>query len=163
MSLENRIAKLEAQLDREKRRNRWLPGITVLACLLAFGLFETTATRLTAQGKGYEDEIRAKKFVVVDNNGKPRAVLSDLNDGTGLTLSDKSGKPRVVLSVFNDGTGLTLFDKNGKGRAGLSIFNDEPGLTMADKSGKGRARLGLHRDEPEIVFFDNNGKTTWSQ
>ncbi|MFH1537409.1 MAG: hypothetical protein ABIH66_00525 [bacterium] len=113
MNLEERVEKLESELARERRRNRRLPIITVLVCLLAFGLFEATATLLAARSDGNEREIRATSFVLVDENGESRA---------GLILF--KGEPRLVL-----------YDENGESRAALKLTFGEPGLSLYDKKG----------------------------
>ena len=63
MTIEQRIEKLETELARTKRLVRWLPGITVLVCLLCFGLFKPVATRLFAQTKDKPGEIVATQFI----------------------------------------------------------------------------------------------------
>ena len=59
--------------------------------------------------------IRAKKFAVVDKDGKPRAFLS----------LAPSGEPS-----------LALFDQNGKTRAALGLVEGEPHLGLLDQNGK---------------------------
>jgi len=60
-----------------------------------------------------EKVIRAKRFVLEDENGKTRASLIVGKDGPGLVLLDENGKPRAMLSVLKDGPGLALYDENG--------------------------------------------------
>ncbi len=82
--------------------------------------------------------IRAKQFVVVDQDGNMRAELSLNKDGEpGLRLYDKDGKTSVMLSLNKD---------------------EEPSLWLADKSGKRRAGLGLDNGEPRMAFVGKNGQ-----
>ena len=56
-------------------------------------------------------EIRATSFIVVDENGKDRAVLNVSDGGPGLILKDENGKNRIVLNITKDKTGLTIYDE----------------------------------------------------
>ncbi|MFH1539549.1 MAG: hypothetical protein ABIH66_11355 [bacterium] len=134
MNLEERFEKLESELARERRRNRRLT-ITVMVCLLAFGLFEATATLLAARGGGHQ-VIRATSFVLVDKNGFPHAVLSTYDGEPGLILADKNGKIRATLRLFKGEPSLGLGGKNGKSSALLSVSKGKPRLKLFDKKGK---------------------------
>lgn len=104
-----------------------------------------------------EAQVRAKQFILVDDDGKERASL--VTDGAG--------------SVF-----LVLFDKNEKSRANLSVSNDGPSLVFYDPSGQARTVLGSttmvasHLNEKgvverapasSIVLFDRSGKLLFRQ
>lgn len=67
-----------------------------------------------AQGAADGRTVRANRFVLEDENGKPRAGLSAAKNGPILYLSDETGKPRAVLGVAKEGAALSLFDDNGK-------------------------------------------------
>ena len=66
------------------------------------------------------DVIWAKKFVVLDDSGKVRAVLGTTPRGVELALLDDKGKLRAALSMIPNGPGLALFDGNGNPRAALA-------------------------------------------
>jgi len=133
-------------------------------------------------GSGVAEVIKAKRFEVVDKDGKRRAELSLIVGEPFLRLNDKRGQYRVELGVVSGGyiglvdqnsmirvglglgkdgePGLSLYDKNGKGRAALRLNeNGEPGLRLNDKNGKSRALLGLLKNgEPYLALYDKNGK-----
>ncbi len=105
--------------------------------------------------------IRAKQFVVVDQDGNMRAELSLNADGKpGMALYDENEKYRVTLGLNKDGEpGLRLYDKDGKTSVMLSLNKDEePSLWLADKSGKRRAGIGLDNGEPRMAFVGKNGQ-----
>ena len=115
MTTEERLESLEQELARVKRRTRRL--LQGVVCLFAtgcvFAVLISTMGSAKAQG---EKVIRANKFVVEDQNGKTRVLLSVTNDGPSLSLSDQNEKIRTQLCAEKE-TGLTIFDQNGKGRA----------------------------------------------
>jgi hypothetical protein len=69
------------------------------------------------QSKTINKEVRANKFVLVDENGNPRAELSVSSEGAWLTLRDEKFTPRVMLCVSDDFSGSCLE---------LSGLNGEP-------------------------------------
>jgi len=133
MTTEERIGKLEHDLVAAKSRNRWT----------------LTALLLVAVGCGYntitaaKSEIKARRFVVVDAQGKLRALLGVGDDGTPeLSMSDVQGKPRASLHVAADG---------------------RPTLGMSDAQGKPRAVLGVAADgAPRLGMFDAQERKIWS-
>ncbi len=95
-----------------------------------------------------EPEVRARSFVLVDDNGKDRAALAMTEDGPRLFLSDENGEPRVTLSVQKDGARLSLWDENGKNRVGLSVLKNGPGVSVT-------------KDMPNLTLMDGKGKVVW--
>jgi len=137
MTTEERLANLEKGMARAKRRNCWLLaalGLALGALVLAGTLTPKTAG---AQGGGVAvNEIRAQRLVLVDDEGRERAVLAAHKDGAGLNLLDEDGKNRAALAVTKDGPRLTLLDKNGKIRAGLAVYAVGPRLFLTNEAGK---------------------------
>ena len=192
MNLEDRVANLEIELAQYKQRAhraRWVSSFAIGICLLMFGFFEVNTVRLTAQDNGFNEEIRAKSFVLVDENnqsrgtldfnsgGEPRLALHNESGETRLELSvtdgddpsllllDKEGRGRVLLTVVsNNVSGLVLVDKNDKTRATLGISNDDdPGFLLYDGNNKIRSVLGIYDNEPGLIFENQNGKIIWRQ
>ena len=174
--IEKRLEKLERELARANRCNRWLLAGVVLAAgllALAWTWTKTTATA-QAQGAGATPKaIRVNEFILEDENGKPRAKLHMFNGGPNLTLFDEKGQPRVLLSADEVGPRLNLLDVNGKFRTSLQAGKDGPSLILSDENGKDRAVLGANRTErpdgtqnkhPEssLRLFGPDGKTIWS-
>ena len=59
--------------------------------------------------------IRADKFMLEDERGRPRAVLTMDKGGPVLAMLDVKGHVRAMLRVRKDGPGLiSLHDKTGK-------------------------------------------------
>lgn len=134
------------------------------------------------------DEMRARRFVVVDQTGIVRAEIRTEPDGsTVLRVSDASGAPRAVLSVSGDGLtrlvfqgragaarasltvapedwpALVLFDKQGRRRFALDVgLGGWPFLAMRDEQGEDRAVLELTpQGAPQLLFFARGGTLLW--
>lgn len=144
------------------RRELWLiVGVSVTSSLATLGLFLVfwVGQMAFVQGKPTpQREVMAQKFVLVDADGKDRAILGVMAAGSGLFFLDKNGKDRAGLLMSADGdSSLSLIDKNGKDRVGLLVTADgEPGLILADEN---RARAML--ETTQLVFFDKEGKVLW--
>ena len=156
MTTEERIGKLEHDLVAAKSRNRWT----------------LTALLLVAVGCGYntitaaKSEIKARRFVVVDAQGKLRALLGVGDDGTPeLSMSDVQGELRASLHVAADGRPtLRMSDAQGKSRALLGVTADgSSALGIFDAQGKSRAVLGMTADGSSALgIFDAQERKIWS-
>lgn len=155
IALEERVEKLESELKHAKRQRRLTWGVAAVVVVLAVVMFYPQG-KVAAQGN-IADEIRARKIVLVDENGKTRASLGVLKDGPALGLTDENGKPGVVLSVDKDGAGLFLYE-NGKSRAVLGLNKDGPVLWQYDENGEPRVALGALKDGKGLLLYDENGK-----
>ncbi len=125
---------LARRLDRVEREiRRWRCVAVVAGGLLALvGLVGVAKPDTTS----VPDEIRAKRFVLVDEAGRARAKLSmDSVTYRGqpapeLRFLDEEDRRNVILSNL---FGLTIADDDtGKGRVDLTAG----GLTLSDKFGK---------------------------
>ena len=148
---------LAYEKGRDMGKRNWL---LIACCLVAafvggavsnWALSPQLAT--AAEKKGVEvapvqQEVRARSFVLVDDNGKDRAALAMTEDGPRLFLSDENGEPRVTLSVQKDGARLSLWDENGKNRVGLSVLKNGPGVSVT-------------KDMPNLTLMDGKGKVVW--
>jgi len=88
---------------------------------------------------GVTDKVVTKEFVLVDDNGTPRA--------------------RIGMNDVN-GPALQLFDKQGQQRAMLRLNKDDvPSLRLYDEASKLRSVTGfnLNTMEPQFILFDDNG------
>lgn len=103
-----------------------------------------------------ERVIRANRFLVEDENGKPRVTLTVSKDGPKLILMDK--KPRATLGVNKDGPVLDMLDENGKTSVMMSVTKDAQMLIMMDENDKIRAGLSMSKDETKLGLYDENGK-----
>lgn len=117
-------------------RQYWLPVVMVAASFVGGGL-----VNVALSGKDPEtlEVVRARKFVLVDEEDQPRGLWNVFADGsTGLALAGEDDKPGGVWAVLADGSSaLNLFDKNGRVGAKLAVGTDgSTALTLADKDGK---------------------------
>ena len=87
--------------------------------------------------------VRARRFELVDSEGKVRAALAVDEEGVpGLALSDGDGNVRAALIL---------------GREGI------PRLNLLSKTGTVRASLGFGSDwKVQLVLTDANLQAIWS-
>ena len=175
MTTEERIEKLEAELAAAKRLiRRLMAGAGVV--LVIFALFVAVRAMMgvthSQVGGDIAKVIRASRFEVVDDQGRPRAGLIVLKDGPRLDMFDEKGTSRAMLITTETGAGLTLFDEKGIGRAMLSTSNGGPGLVLFDEKGKVRAGLGVNETttpdgkvtkypESSLLLFGPDGNIIW--
>jgi hypothetical protein len=170
MTTDERIENLEKGLASARRLNRGLlvaVGLALGVGVLAAGNFWPKIAAALAGG-GAVKEVRANRFVVEDENGKTRVVLSMIaagmavapasGDGPVLTLYDENGKPRAHLGMDKTGLGLNLHDENGKPRVVLVVANAGSALILYDENGKSRALLDVAKNGPGLTLADENGK-----
>ena len=138
MTTEERVEKLERELARAKRWNRWLlpVGLTVAGCVAVCAVALRPAPAREQASDEPVKEIRASKLTLVDENGKWRARLVVDKDWVGLCLYDEKGTQRATLNASNDGEGLCLNGKNLKLRADLSGAKDRGTLRLYDEKGE---------------------------
>jgi hypothetical protein len=130
-------------------------------------------------------EVRAQKFVLVDNDGAERGMIHmtprgfadiELYDASGrdraefrvgsegtasLTFYDADGSKRVQLASVPEGRdGLALFASGGRQLASFSVANDnQSSVTLYDPN-TGMARVGLGvaaTGEPALALYDAQG------
>lgn len=169
--------------DRLGRVGRWWSSLGT-ACVAILGLVLLAG----ATGEKVPPEVRAKRFVLTDTDGKTRAELWGEPDGSiALRLADRNGVVRARLSVGADGfphlalngadgrpralltakpddwPNLVFFDKWGKRRLVLDVgLGGWSVLALADERGDDRAVLQVAPDgTPVLVFFDKTGKVSW--
>jgi hypothetical protein len=168
MITDERLEKVEGQLT----RLTWISGgliVGVVLCLVALFISKVSGP------KTGEEQIRAKSFVLEDDNGKVRAILAMVKDiGPTLELNDESGKSRAVLLVLKDiGPGLMLCDETGKVRVELKEGKDGTGLMLSDENSKTRAQLGtgqtktpdgkvISYPESSLILYGADEKVIWS-
>ena len=111
MTIEERFEKLELKLARARLINRML-GVLGIGIFLVIWLFASNTP--TAQENDIFHEIHAKAFVLKDENGFNRAILTMVGNGPTLELYDENGTVRAELSVVENAPYLGLFDENFK-------------------------------------------------
>jgi hypothetical protein len=159
MSTDEKMKEMEGQLARIRWFNRCLIACIVLSLWVWF-ISKTFGPEMVWAQSG-EKEIRGKRFILEDENGKNRVTLSVTNLGSGLTWPDENGKKRVVLGMVKGVPALMLYDENGEYRAGLLVHKDKPSLTLYDENGEYRAVLQVEKNGPTLGLFDENSKVIW--
>ena len=153
----------EERIERLEQNNRRLLAGLVTVILLGIGV-----AAIPKPGGDVVDEVRARAFILVDDNGKTRAALLVSTNGPGLYLLDGNKQARVSLDISKDmsgladcAPGLVLADKNGTLRVQLVTSQNDSWLQLSDKNNTRRVRLDLDKDEPALDLLDETGKTIW--
>jgi len=139
VSLEQRLAKAEEALEKLGK--------------------SLTLTAGSAEPATVTPGIRAGEFVLVDANGKPRALLSMTNGGPALVMYGENNSIRVALAMNKDDPSLKLYDASGKERASLNVEQGGPGLCMHDENQNARVKLSANKDETLLSMCDANNRT----
>lgn len=151
---------LVQRLDRLERESRgWrIVGITLVGVLAAVLLMGTTEGKVA-------DELRAKRFVLVDSKGNPRAgIILESDESATVNLYGKDRRSGARIGVRGDGSmGLSLFGPGGKPHSGLVVQADgSTALALSDKEGRLRALFGVESDgTPTLQLNGKDGKVIW--
>jgi hypothetical protein len=131
------------RLSRLERAYHWwkLLGSCSLALLGMLLFISATTVRTT-------DEIRAKRFVVIDENAQPRVILGSLRSGSdinGLSLIAADGRKRAELSLLpDDGSpALSLYDRKGRRRGCLAVDDSEAAASQLQLISINGSRIDL--------------------
>lgn len=90
------------------------------------------------------DVVIAKKFLLLDSDGKVRGNLIVAEHGPVLELSEATGKVRVALGMpQRAGAGLNVYNREGDTRATLTIGDVGVSLYLYDANRQPRVRLEL--------------------
>ena len=148
----NQVNTILTRLERVERENKWMKQIGgfALVVLLSVPLLGQAASK---------NIVKAEEFVLVDKDGKERAVLgtgeNDLFNmlrgrevGPHLVLIDKDGKRRIELALWPEGSpSLFLMDRNGEPRASLAVGPDGLSrLILLDEDGDQLFEMPRSRD-----------------
>jgi hypothetical protein len=147
----------------ERACRRWQVGGSMAMALLTLVALLGAVERL--DGETFE-ELRARAFVLVDREGKPRMDLRVArNDSTHLVLLDWEGQPQLSLNILpQGGADLVIRDRLSQPRAVLSVVADgRPSLSLYDGAGKTRVSLGFFPDgQTQLVLYDQGGQLRWA-
>jgi len=149
---------LKQRIDRlEREARRWR--------VLAFGLLAVwSLVILLGATRGVPDELKARRFVVVDETGTTRGSFSASGKVASLVLTGNTGRRRITLAVLGRGAPLLMFsDSSGARRLQLA---QQPGsdmvhLSIWDRNNKKRALIGVGNQFSGVVLFDKDGKIIW--
>lgn len=161
------------RLERLERQNRWFKALGGAAlALAALGLLAGASEPSAVRAK---EEVRARSFTVVDEEGEARGRLHVSDYGSlRLDLYDPEMVLRASLYLGSKGSpALNLFDAKGKMRASLGVRSDGwASLGLYDDKGLravlGRTKLEAARsgevaESPisSLVLFDEGGNVLW--
>ena len=159
-------------------------GLVVGAVLLVGGRLLGPGV-VMAQDKAAAEVVKAKRFEVVDAQGRVRAALGFTEDGKQvLNLSDEAENVRASLRLAPDGSPvLGMRDAAGKAQIMLAMTKEGQMLGMSDGAGNlqaqlfaqsdgqsalilhdqnnPRAILALESDGPSLKLYDKDGKVAW--
>ena len=153
MSDTDRIESLEEQVRSLKRMLLAAFGVLIVAGLLAAKTPQTVP-----------DVIQAKKFELVNDEGRVRARLFLTGGQEGLSamlqMHEKGGMPVVQVSTNSQGGQLEFFNGKGKNSVSLNTRSSGGSLQVRNEAGQRAARLkaGSHGGgELEIRNKDSQG------
>jgi hypothetical protein len=164
---------LNKRLEGLERESRWWKtlgcvALTLLGLTLLIGASGSEARKI-------HDEVKARRFTIVDKKGKSRGRLHLSDYGSlRLDLYDPESVLRASLYLGKRGSpALNLFDSKGKMRASLGVRSDgNPSFSLYDSEGLravlGRTKLETSRSRTDqerpissLVLFDENGNVVW--
>lgn len=99
----------------------------------------------------------------LDVNAKPRVIMAQGDNGSGLVISDEKDVMRALLGHGEDENyGLVFQDSGKKMRVMVGQGKDMNGLVLSDASGHPRSILGQTADNPPFMIFQGaDGKPNW--
>jgi hypothetical protein len=126
--LDQRLQRLEHRLNRYRLITASL-GAALLG-IIALGA-----------AKDASDEIRTKKLVIVNDQGKEGAVLMAGGKGSALILYDDTGHPMIMAGCEEAGGRFRIMARNGQEYLHAAPGGSGGELTLVDKHGK-KSSLG---------------------
>ena len=125
-------------VQREVRRLR------LLTALLGAGLLLSVIVP--------RSELRATRFVLVDENGTQRGVLRVTDGVPALLLQDSAGSWRAVLSVDDEAASLALTRQNGSAGVRVAAGDETSSVTLYGAGGKPDMELRTTADGPVVAL-----------
>ena len=122
-----------------------------------------------------QDNVRARRFELVDERGNVRAVLGTQTDNgaPGFLVSDSAGRPRIALHVSpEDAPAFDLLDASGAPRVHVALdaegapvvtlfgLPERPAQALLGVGGDGSAYLRLVQPDgtPYFALMDTEGR-----
>jgi len=111
--------------------------------------------------RGNDQEVRARKFSLVDATGQTRLEMSEFQKNRyGLTIFDIERRPRLALNIEPDGSPrFSLAATSGQALAELTVFQEAPRFALANAAGVDFFSLSLEMDgSSRLSLADQNGR-----
>ena len=141
---------LHARMERLERENKRLKLIGG-AVLLLFGV----CLMLGFAPADNPQEIKAERFLVIDKDGKTRAVLGMDRNNAALLMSDPTGRRLLSVKFAPDGvSALVFFDSNGTPRLELALTRTGPVLNCIGEDSELRASLDGAGPSSTLKMYD---------
>ena len=139
MTVEERLTVMQEELDAWKRYNRLL--IFMVVALVAVTLFSIGFMGKPVQA-GAGKEIRAQSFIVVDKEGRDRAILT----AGGISRPGFNEKSDDPAWLYRDHPYLAILDPDGQPRAimGTSGLDGRVALQLTVGKDKSTVRDGIY-------------------
>jgi hypothetical protein len=150
MQNEERINGLETQVQTLKRI------VYGFGCLLVAGVVVSATSLQTVP-----DVIRAKRFEVVNGDGKVVVQLVATENGGVLVIANKDGTPLTAIFAGADGGGLGISNNEGKAVVGIYADADGGALGICNKDETPVVLISPNASgEGELKTWDNKGEIT---
>jgi hypothetical protein len=152
-------------------------------------MWRASDQRRAAEGQPATAEVRARKLVLVDEQGREHALLHVADDGVRFALQDAEGRPRVLLGGMRfahvpdqeawgmavqdaggkprcvvgaaDGAGLGVWDARGTMRIGLGEGGPGVGLGLMNFDGKEIVSIGGEAGGDLVLKHPHDGHEMW--
>ena len=170
--MNDQLARLEERLSRIESHNRALKLILMaIVCCVALAFVSNDVDSKAAKAEPQSakqtelaDVIRARRFEVVNKDGKPVwAATADENGGL-IQIGDKDGKP-VWETTADENGGLTrIFNKDGSPVWAATAAEDGSGSTIVNnKDGKPVWEATADPNGGGITeIFNKDGEKVWA-
>ncbi|MCP4612405.1 MAG: hypothetical protein GY845_27220 [Planctomycetes bacterium] len=146
----NRLHKLEKQ-----NRYMKLGGLAIVLLVV------TTLLTGASKKSDVAEEVRAKKIVLVDEQGKEIIVMDNFHDAARIYMCDSKEKKRFGLIVNDTTSLLSLIDSNENVRLSLLSSDDDDNggyMTIRNKTNEDVVELGVDEYGNGVVgAYDRKG------
>jgi len=154
----------DQRLSRLERQNARLKVVVAGMAVVLAVVFLVAAGKYEDQDKpGVRKEVRAKRFVVVDEEGRNRGLIAVKKGSPGIAFVDAAGRLRAGLGCSDQaGSGLTLWDP---GTESFFRIGQLPtgcmGLQLLGGEGDARIELRSNPAHPRTLATDENPNPEW--
>ncbi len=149
MTIEQRIERLEKQ----NRRLKAAFGVSVIGVAGLFIMGQSAPTTSPSAPLFLPERVRAKRFEVINDAGKPVVTLMSWDQGGWIETRDNQGHRLFDVSATDDGHGLlSTYNKEGNETVSLGGVKDGTGLQVVfDGRGAKLLAAGAAEDGSGVI------------